>query len=472
VSSRLIGSPRVAVLLPVSTTWQTVVAGDIADDRSRLLLQATRAVAGRGVTVVESCLLASEQDGIGAAAEADAVDAEVVLVLATMAVLPSVSLAALEPLADRPIVVWALAQGDAVDFGTDLARIVLDGGTVGAPLLTSVLVRAGRAFELVLGPLEDGATLARVGRAIRAGAAARRISRARVGRVGQPLEGYGCVDLDTERLHDQIGTTVVPISPAELTAAYDRAADERVEAIVGEMLTDYVPDATLARPDIERSARSAAALETLVHDYDLDAGALNCHVAGVRYVPGLGFAPCFALGRMTSHGVPWSCSSDLPAVMAMLMLKALGHAAQYQEIEVLGDDGDFLLASSGEHDLAFAGELPRLVRNGWFPNDARPSVCACFIGRPGPATILGFAQLDTPRPAHRLVAAGGVLAAADCPRVGTAHALFRFAHGSPTSAWETWASSGVGLHSACTSGDVGRSIDLLGRFLEVEVVHV
>ena len=31
---------------------------------------------------------------------------------------------------------------------------------------------------------------------------------------------------------------------------------------------------------------------------------------------------------MTSAGVPWNCSSDLPAEMAMLTLKALGGAAQ------------------------------------------------------------------------------------------------------------------------------------------------
>jgi L-arabinose isomerase len=158
--------------------------------------------------------------------------------------------------------------------------------------------------------------------------------------------------------------------------------------------------------------------------------------------------------------------------MAMLTLKALGHPAQYHEFEVLDGGEGFLLASSGEHDIAFAGERPRLVRNGWFPDDAHPSICACFTGSAGSATVLGFAQLDAPTPLHRFVTATGFLAPERFPRVGTAHGMFRFAHESAVTAWEAWARSGVGLHSACTVGDIAPAVDLVGRFLDVEVIRV
>src|SRR5262249_13134845 len=120
--------------------------------------------------------------------------------------------------------------------------------------------------------------------------------------------------------------------------------------------------------------RAAAALERLVREHDLQAGALTCPVPGLRFEPGLGFAPCFALGRMTSKGIPWACSCDVPAALALATLKTLGAAAQYHELELLdSSSGEFLVASSGEHDLAFAGgDRARLVRNGWFPSDAHP----------------------------------------------------------------------------------------------------
>lgn len=474
--SRLAAAARVAVALPLSTAWQAAAGRDLAADRAALLQRATGALEALGAQapqVVEASVVASEEDGRAAASRAREQDAEVVLVLATMATLASLPLAALDALDDLPVVVWALAQGDPLD-GADHQRIVLDGGTVGGPVLTSMLVRAGRPFALVLGALGDAETLARTARALRAGAAARRIARARLGRIGTPTPGYGCVELDLERLRYDVGPTVVQIEPRELAEAYAAVPGADVAAVLEETCAAYAPDASLSREELARAARAGAALEALTRAHDLDGGALTCHVEGIRFEPGLGFAPCFALGRMTSRGTPWCCSTDLPAAVAMLTLKALGGAAQYHELEALDTErGEFLIASSGEHDLAFAGEQPRLVRNGWFPTDAHASVCACFAAPAGPATLLGFAQLDAPAPAHRLVVASGAFAApGDAAGVGTPHASFRFAGGEPTAAWEAWCAAGVGLHTACTPGGLADALALVGRFLGIDVVHV
>jgi L-arabinose isomerase len=473
MSRRLTEPSRLAVFLPLALDWQPVVPRDLADDRRRVLKRATAALQGRSLATTEACLIASTDEAREAGARALARDTEVVLILATMAVLPSLSLAALDQLADRPVVVWAVQQDDHLDEQADHARIVLDGGTVGAPMLTSLLLRAGRPFELVLGAVEDPDTIDRVERALRAGAAARRVSCARLGRVGLPVDGYGCVDLDEDRLRDTVGTSVIRIDPRELASAFADVPETQVRAIVEETCSRYATGPAVTGRDLARAARAAAALEVLTAAHDLDAGALTCHVEGIRFQPGLGFAPCFALGRMTSRGVPWNCSSDLPASMAMLTLKALGAAAQYHELEVLDrKTGEFLVASSGEHDLAFAGAAPRLVRNGWFPADAHTSVCACFGAPAGPATLLGFAQLDAPVPAHRFVLASGAFGARSFDHVGTAHASFRFAHGSATAAWARWCGAGVGLHTACTPGDLTTSVELVGRFLGVDVVSV
>jgi L-arabinose isomerase len=473
LSGRLTAPARVAVLLPLALDWQAVVPFDLAEDRERLLARARAALDGDTLVAVESCAPSSTEEARAAAARALEHDAEVVLVLATMAVLPSVALAALDRLADSPVVVWVVQQGDAVDARADHARIVADGGTVGGPMLTSLLRRAGRPFEVVLGAVEDAGAVERVERALRAGAAARRISRARLGLVGRPAVGLECVELDEARLREAIGVSVVRIEPSELVQAYEDVPEAEVRALVEEARRGYVADPALAEDDLCRAARAAAALERLVVVHDLDAGAMTCHIEGIRFEPGLGFAPCYALGRMTSRGVPWSCGSDLPAAVAMLTLKALGAAAQYHELELLdGERGEFLVASSGEHDLAFAGERPRLVPNGWFPDDAHPSVCACFGAPAGPATLLGFAQLDAPVPGHHFVAAAGAFGGRSFEGVGTAHTSFRFAHDAPETAWEAWSRAGVGLHAACTPGTFTASIELVGRFLDVGVLAV
>jgi L-arabinose isomerase len=473
VSAGFTGLPRAAVVVPTAIDWQPVVSFDLATDRQRLLERATTALEGR-VEVVDAAVVVDASDAAEAGDRAARAGAEAVLVVATMAVLPAVPLAALERLPGSPVVIWAAQQAQPLTDDVAHERVVTDGGTVGAPMLTSMLVRDGHPFEVVLGRFDDPGALDRVACSLRAAAAARRLARARLGRVGDPARGYDCVVLDEQRLSDTIGVRVVPIEPRELARLYHAVPAPVLAEVVEETRSLYELDAALQDEDLVRACRGAAALERLVQEHELDAGALTCHVPGLRFEPGLGFAPCFALGRMTSKGVPWSCSCDVPAALGLATLTARGAAAQYHELELVDPDGDeFLVASSGEHDLAFAGgERPRLVRNAWFPNDAHPSVCACFSPPPGPATLLGFVQLDRPIPAHRLVVARGTFGSRRFDRVATPNAAFRFAVEPAADAWAAWCRGGVALHAAATPGDLAAPVEALGRFLGVEVVRV
>ena len=426
VSNRLSGPPRIALLLPVTLDWQAVVTFDLTIDRRRLLDTLTKLL-GQDSIVVEASIIESPGDAIAAAERARYARAEATLIIVSMAVLPSVALAAIDASAGRPVVILVLQQDDSPADSVGHAEIVANGGTVGGPMLTSLLVRAGRPLEMILGT-PNTATSKLVGRALRAAAAAHRISTARLGRVGLPASGYDSVDMSEDRLHEAFGLSVVRIDPAEFVRTYETVPENRILQLTEEVRSLFTIAPAVSDEDLTRMARSVAALEDLVANYELDAGALTCHIPGVRFEPGLGFAPCFALGQLTSHGIPWSCSSDLPAAVAMLTLNALGAASLYHELEMLDSaSGEFLVASSGEHDLRLVGSSrPQLVRNGWFPNDAHPSICACFTAPSGPATLLAFAQIDEPAPAYRYVVASGELSGRTFPQTGTARGALRF----------------------------------------------
>lgn len=391
-----------------------------------------------------------------------------------MAVPPAYVLAALRPLADHPVVVWTVHRRERVPDDFDHAGITTEGATVGTPMLTSTLVRGGRAFELVVGPIDDPSTHEAVARALRAAAAARRLARARIGRVGRPIEGYDCVDADDARLRAATGIALVPIEPAELRELFLAVDASRVAELERETRSLYEVASELDGDPLDRSLRAALALEELVARHELDAGAINCHVPEIRFGDEIGIAPCFALGRMTSRGVPWSCTGDVLTAVAMLTLKLLGAAANYHELEALDyETGEFVVASSGEHDLAFGGgERPRLIKNAWFEHDPRCGACACFPAAAGPATLVGFAQLDEPRAGYRFVVAPGEFTGRSWPGVGTANAAFRFAGGDAVEAWARWCRAGVSHHSAATPGDVAGQVDVVARFLGVDSVHV
>jgi L-arabinose isomerase len=372
----------------------------------------------------------------------------------------------LDALGDLPVVVWAAHRG-ALPAGFDHGAITTEGATVGAPMLTSLLVRAGRPFELVLGRIDDPVTLTAVASAVRAAAAARRLSRARIGRVGRPLAGYDCVDADDDLLRRATGIELVPIDPAEVRELYAAVDDPRVRALERETRERY--DVELEGDALERSLRAACAIDDLVARHRLDAGAMNSHVPEIRFGDEIGIALSFALGRSTTGGVPWTEVGDVLTAVAMLAGKLLGAAAQYHELEAVDyETGELVLASSGEFDLALApGVRPRLVANDWYAGDPRQGACACFTAPAGPATLIGFAQVGD---GFRLIAAEGAFTGRSFPATGTANGGFRFDRG--LDGWTAWCRAGANHHSSATPGAHAPAIEALGRFVGVEAVRV
>jgi L-arabinose isomerase len=344
-------------------------------------------------------------------------------------------------------------------------------------MLSNILGRRGRPFELILGRGTDPVTMDRVRRALRLAGVARSISRARLGRVGLPIPGYLHVDVDDAELRAGIGIEVVRISPDELVERYAGVDERRVRALDAEVRATWTfEDDVDAGESLERSLRAAVALEDLVTGHRLDAGAFNCHVPQFRFGEPIGIAPCWALGRSTSMGVPWTCTGDILTAVAMLATKRLGGAAVYHEIEAIDyASGEVVIANSGEHDLAWLapGERPRLRRNGWFcGKDPHCGVCAVLEPAAGPATLVGFTPHPDARGGFRFVVARGDLTERRFPETGTVNGAFRFRDGMVEEAWARWASAGVNHHSSATPGDLADDVATVARHLGIEAVIV
>ncbi len=468
--------PRIAVVHPYWTSWEHTAGPTFRADRLAL----ARRVAASLDDAFEPVGVNDYASAVEAAALAPAfaaAGAEVVLVLQTMAVPSAFSLALLEALPGVPVVIWALHETGLVEGGFDHGGITTQGATVGAPMLSNVLGRRGRPFEMVLGRMADETTLARVRRALRLAAVARRISLARLGRVGVPVDGYLHVDVDDDELRAGTGIEVVRIEPDELVERYLAVSEARVRALDAEVRAGWLFEEDLdAGESLARSLRSALALEDLVAHHRLDAGAFNCHVPQFRFGEPIGIAPCWALGRSTSAGVPWTCTGDVLTAVAMLATKRLGGAAVDDEIEAIDyATGEVVIANSGEHDLAWLapGERPRLRRNGWFcGKDPHCGVCAVLEPPAGPATLVAFTPHPDARRGFRFVAARGALTARRFPETGTVNGAFRFRDGPVEEAWARWANAGVNHHSSATPGDISEDVSAVARHLGIEAVLV
>jgi L-arabinose isomerase len=467
--------PRVGVIHPYWTLWEHTAGPTFRADRMALARSVAEELSDaiEPVAVVE---IASADDGQAVGRQLADLGAEVILVLQTMAVPAAWTMAALERLPATPVVLWALHETGLVDGAFDHGSITTQGATVGAPMLSNLLSRADRPFDLVLATRSDPAGVARVRDALRLAGIARGIAGSRLGRIGRPLDGYAHVDVDDAALRSATGIELVAVDPDEVVAAYQAVPASAVEALDRDVRSTWTFEDDPSPDSTGRSFRAALAIEAVADAHGLDGGAFNCHVPQFRFGEPIGIAPCWALGRLTSAGRPFTCTGDIVTAVAMLTTKRLGGAAVYHEIEAIDyATGEVVIANSGEHDLAWLapGAAPRLRPNGWFcGKDPHCGVCAVFEPAPGPATLVGFTPHPAARGGFRFVVARGELTARTFPETGTVNGAFRFRDGPVEEAWARWAGAGVNHHSSATPGDLAADVSSVARHLGIEAVVV
>ena len=468
--------PRVGVVHPYWTLWEHTAGPSFRRDRMALAGRVAEALADT-VDPVAIAEIASAEDGSAVGGRLAALDVDVVLVLQTMAVPAAWTMAAIDTLPGVPVVVCAYHETGLLDARVDHGTITTAGATVGAPMLSNLLSRSGRTFDLVLVRGSDPDGLEPLRNALRLAGVARQLSRSRLGRIGRPLDGYAHVDVDDEALRTATGIELVSVEPDEVVDRYRAVSDADVRALEADVRRDWTFEGDVVEGEsLERSLRAALALEAVVDAHDLDGGAFNCHVPQFRFGEPIGIAPCWALGRLTSGGRPFTCTGDIVTAVAMLTTKRLGGAAVYHEIEAIDyATGEVVIANSGEHDLAWLapGERPRLRRNGWFcGKDPHCGICAVFEPAPGPATLVGFTPHPRSRGGFRYVVARGELTSRRFPDTGTVNGAFRFTDGPVEVAWGRWALAGVNHHSSATPSDLAADVVAIANHLGIDAVVV
>lgn len=456
-TTQVLGSrPRVVVVLPYWSFWESSVPWDLRADRTELLNQAVQCISD--VSDVVGAHVIEDGTELPSTPAADAV-----VVLATMAAPSATTMAFLEHYPAQPVIVWALSRTNTLPPHFSHTDVTTGGSTVGAPMVTSALARAQRPFQVVATALDAPHNALD---AVRRAAAAGRVSTMPILRIGTPIPGYTTVVPPTG--------SQAPFLTADITAEAfaERAinADQGdVHRVVDEISDQFTVHDDVANDALRRAAEAEVALRELVTNTGAVAGTLNCHVEQIRGNPAMGIAPCLALGRLTSDGVPFTCTGDVLTAVAMAVVRALGHPTLYHEVEAIDfDANEVILANTGEHDLGLCAGRAELVPNTWFTDDDIVGPCARFSIPAGPGSLIAYVMAPHPR----FVVAQGSFTGRQSPDTGTPNAGFRFADVAAASAWQRWAAAGVTHHSVATNAHVAADVEAVATFLTAEFIQV
>lgn len=453
-------SPRIGVISPYWSFWESSVEHDFKQDRlllGRIAEQTLSEIAEIGWHVVV-------QPGDHTTSTIDQLDRSVhtIVVVSTMAAAPTAVLEVLRQFPKTPIVLWAAHEGSQVDPDFSHSGITLRGGTVGAPMIGASLARGGRWFDVVAGEVND---VEKVRPAVRRAAAAGMVRGARMGIIGETIPGYEWARVSNAQL-SAVGVSVSAHEPEELADLFESSVADRSD------LDGLTVDPELTEASLDLSLRYCTALDQLIEKEGLSAGAINCHVAALRLNPEIGIAPCFALGRSTSRGVPWTCTGDVATALAMLMVSALGDPTLYHEIEAIDEiTNEVIIANSGEHDARLMSTDGRklMIANPWFPEGAGTASTQFSIA-PGPASLVGISTGSNGQLC--VVVASGRFTGRTLPRTGTVNAGFVFDSGPVAETWARWCATGVGHHSCATDRDVSLDLEVVCRHLGLDFIKV
>ena len=160
-----------------------------------------------------------------------------------------------------------------------------------------------------------------------------------IGVIGQPSDWLIASGYDSSAMLEKLGIGVQEIEMQRLLEAFDAQKSAMLQESVPAVTPPPVPEVRASLPD---AIRIYLALKKIVEEDELSALTLRCFdLLGTVHNTG-----CYALARLNSEGIPSSCEGDVPALLSMIISRALtgrtGFQANPASIDV--NSGEVLFA--------------------------------------------------------------------------------------------------------------------------------
>jgi L-arabinose isomerase len=422
----------------------------------------------RRFEVVYPGLSADEADAARANDVLRAQQLDAVVFAPTMAAPPSYGIRAIEGL-EAPVVIWNAVETERLPARLEHDLATSHTTTVGAIMFANPLLRRGRHPLVVTANPGDSEALGRLERVVSGAAAAGSLRGKTCLRVGEWIPGYLDVESSTDDLL-RLGLREQAVGAEELDETYGAVGDDEALALLEDLAV--LGFERISGPADARSARLALALRRLVARHNAGFGTVNCHGPSFRQSETVGITACLGASLLSRDGVPFSCTGDQPAAVALKLAQMLSGRALYCEAYTPElETGLLLLAAGGEGDPAWAdpAEPVTLQPNEYYPGKHGAGTSLVFRLQAGPATLFSL----TPSPAGwRLVWATGEIVESRYPELGGPNGMFSFDSGPSGERVSHWIAAGPTHHHALASGRLDVELPVVAKMLGIEHVRV
>jgi L-arabinose isomerase len=431
-----------------------------------------------GAEVVDAGLVDDVDKARAAGARFRAEGAEVVFLFISTYALSSTVLPVVQE-AGVPVVVLNIqpvAQLDYAAFNALGDRGVMTGvwlehcQACSAPEIACVFNRAGIAYHLVTGHLQDPDVWRELRGWVAAARARAGMRRNRLGVLGHYYCGMLDVYSDLTRQSTVFGTHIELLEMCELHALRAAVPQKRVKEKLAEFRARFDVSPDCEKSELERAARTAAALDALVAKHRL--GAMAYYYEGQ---PGNAYediATSVIAGNtlLTGRHVPVAGECEVKNAQAMKLMDLLGAGGSFSEFYLADFKDDVVfLGHDGPAHFAIAEGRVGLVPVPVYHGKPGKGLSIQMTVRHGPVTLLSVVQRGDG--GLMLLTAEGESVPGPVLGIGNTNSRYRFSVGAKVF-MNAWSKAGPAHHCAVGVGHVAGTLEKVGALLGIETAQV
>jgi L-arabinose isomerase len=372
-----------------------------------------------------------------------------------------------------PVVVLNLQPVEAIDYeafnrlgdrGVMTGEWLAHCQACAAPEIACVFNRAGIAYHLVTGTLEDAEAWAEIDAWVEAARVAAILRANRVGVLGHYYCGMLDVYSDMTQQAAAFGCHFELLEMCELRKFRDEVSAAQVAAKLDQFHREFDVSEECSAAELRRAAQTACALDQLVSAHSL--GALAYYYEGTPGNEYENIVTSVIAGNslLTAHGVPVAGECEIKNVQAMKVLDALGAGGSFSEFYALDLKDDIvLLGHDGPGHMTIAEGKVKLVPLPVYHGKPGLGLSIEMRVKHGPVTLLAVVQDGRGR--LKLLVAEGEAVPGPILLIGNTNSRYRFSLGAKAFV-NRWSEAGPAHHCAiglgCHAGTIAKLATLLG----------
>ena len=378
--------------------------------------------------------------------------------------------------ANVPVILLNLSPTQALDYAAFNAmrdRAAMTGewlaycGACPVPELINVFRRTGIKFHQVTGLLEDDpSTWNEIAQWIEAARVKNIMFYNRLGCIGNYYNGMLDIYTDLTRQYKYFGGHIELIEPDELTSIRNSVNQTEINQQEALFMEHFDMEPDCSKSELERAAKTSAALEKLVRKYKLGSMAYYCKGSDSKNEDTFS-SVILGNSLLTAHGIPVAGEYDIKNAQAMKILDSFGIGGSFTEYYAMDYQDDvILMGHDGPGHIRISDGKTKVKPLQVYHGKVGKGLSVEMAVKHGPVTLLSVIEQEQGKLAF-LVAEGDSVAG-PILEIGNTNSRYKFAIGAK-GFLEAWNSHGPAHHCAVGIGHIADKLIKLGRLLDMEV---